>query len=357
VAWVPYGEPDEVAHAPNENITQRNTSMLIALDESYRDAGTKWLPGHELMFFNGPLAQKEVIASQLHAVEVLAIRRPFPFFVDGEFIKALPRLQFIHKSGTGIDGFDLSALNGHGILLANNQGVNASCVAEHAVLLTLLCLRNSFQYLVNMRNGVWKQDPPPPGIFQLEGKTVGIIGMGTIGCHVAKRMAAFGASILGYQRHPRPEAAILAGVRWVPLDDLLRESDVVTLHVPLTKQTERLIGAHELGLMKPTAVLINTSRGQVIDECALYEALASRRLLAAGLDVFEQEPTPAGNPLLKLDNVFATPHIAGRSVETARGQVEATMRDVALFITGRRPLHLINPEILEQGTARAKHLV
>jgi phosphoglycerate dehydrogenase-like enzyme len=180
--------------------------------------------------------------------------------------------------------------------------------------------------------------------------------MGAIGCEVAKRMVAFGTRILAYRRRPLLEVAILGGVGWLPLDDLLRESDVVTVNVPLTEKTEGMIGARELALMKPTCVLINTSRGRVIDERALYEALVEGRLLAAGLDVFQQEPTPTDNPLLKLENVFATPHISGRSVETRLGQIAATMQDITSFLAGRKPRYVINPEILEQGTARAGQL-
>ncbi len=326
--------------------------MIIALDESYRQASEEFLADHELLFFDGPSVQLDAITEAWREIEILAARRPFPFFVDRAVIEALPRLQLVHKSGTGVEGFDLEALSEQGILLANNRGVNASCVAEHIVLLSLLCLRNSFQYLANMRNGVWQQSPLHAAVFQLEGKTVGIVGMGAIGCEVAKRMAAFGTHILAYQRRPSLEGSILGGVRWVPLDDLLRESDVVTVHVPLTRETERLIGARELGLMKPTAVLINTSRGRVVDERALYEALTEGRLLAAGLDVFEREPTPTDNPLLRLQNVLATPHIAGRSVEMNRGQIAATMGDLKSFLAGRRPRNLLNPEVLERGTAR-----
>ncbi len=328
--------------------------MLIAFDESYREASKRFADSHDLIFFDGPQARKEVLLGQLQNVEVLAVRRPFPFLVDRQCIALLPKLQFIHKSGTGVDGFDLEALDEQGILLANNQGVNAGCVAEHIVLLTLLCLRNAYQYLANMRQGQWKQDPPPPGVYQLEGKTVGIVGMGAIGRQVARRMAGFGVKILAHQRHPRPGPAIPGSVEWVSLAGLLSESDVIILCVPLTAQTERMIGASELRLVKRTAVIVNTSRGRVIDEQSLYAALAARQILAAGLDVFECEPMPPDSPLLWLDNVFATPHIAGRSIEMVANQVEATMKEIALFVRGQRPQNLVNPQILEGGRARAR---
>lgn len=327
--------------------------MIIALDESYRQACTEFLTDHQLLFFDGPSMERDTIVQAWREIQIVAVRRPLPFLVDRAVIELLPSLQLVHKSGTGIEGFDLKALSEQGVLLANNRGVNASCVAEHIVLLTLLCLRSSFQYLANMRTGVWQQSSLHAAVYQLEGKTIGIVGMGAIGCEVAKRMAAFGTHILGYQRRPSLDASILGGVSWVPLDDLLRESDVVTVNVPLTKETERLISARELGLMKPTAVLINTSRGRVVEEQALYEALTKGRLWAAGLDVFEQEPTPADSLLLRLQNVLATPHIAGRSIEMNREQIVATMRALQSFLAGRRPHNLLNPEILEGGSARS----
>lgn len=330
--------------------------MIIALDESYRSISTKRLSNCQLHFFDGPKADRDELLSLLADADVLAVRRPFPFFVDKEFIQQLSRLQVVHKSGSGVDGFDLQALNENGILLANNHGVNAGCVAEHALLLTLLCLRNSFPYLRRMREGNWQQEPPAGGVQQLEGKRVGIIGMGAVGRQVAKRVAAFDAQILAYQRTPQPTPEVHAEVQWVGLEQLLSESDVVVLCVPLTEQTRGLIAAQELGRMKKGAILVNVARGPVVDEAALYTALTTGQLRAAGLDVFAEEPTPSDNPLLALENVLATPHIAGRSMEMEQNQVEATMKDLERILTGQRPRNVVNAHSLESGNLRATGL-
>lgn len=328
--------------------------MIIALDESYRNASAGRLSNCELRYFDGPKADRQELLSLLNGAEVLAVRRPFPFFVDREFIQQLSSLQVVHKSGSGVDGFDLQALSECGILLANNHGVNAACVAEHALLLTLLCLRNTYPYFNRMREGLWKQEPPTGGVLQLEGKRIGIIGMGPVGQKVAKRVAAFDAQVLAYRRKPGLE--IETEVNWVELDQLLSESDVVILCVSLNDQTRGMIGARELGLMKKGSVLINVARGPVVDEAALYDALTTGHLRAAGLDVFSAEPTPSDNPLLKLENVLATPHIAGRSLEMEHNQIEATMKDLERVLSGQRPRNVVNAHSLEPGNIRAAAL-
>jgi phosphoglycerate dehydrogenase-like enzyme len=208
-----------------------------------------------------------------------------------------------------------------------------------------------------LRRGVWEREPASqqqPAL--LHGKTVGIVGLGNIGSHVARAMLGLGARVIAYQPRPRPLPPDLASVTLVSLDDLLRESDIVTLHVPLTDETRQMIGKRELALMKPTAILINTSRGKVIAEGALYEALRDGRLRAAGLDVFHEEPTPADNPLLKLDNVCVTPHIGGAAAEITALQIEATLANIERFLAGQRPERLVNPEVLESDQLRAEHL-
>jgi phosphoglycerate dehydrogenase-like enzyme len=204
---------------------------------------------------------------------------------------------------------------------------------------------------------MWQQDPPPGGVQQLEGKRVGIVGLGAVGRQVAKRIAAFDAQVVAYQRNPQPAPEIPSEIQWVEFDKLLSESDVVILCVPLTEQTRGMVGARELGLMKKGAVLVNVARGQVVDEPALYVALASGHLRAAGLDVFVEEPTGSDNPLLRLENVMATPHIAGRSVEMEQNQIEATLKDLERIIARQRPRNVVNSQLLAQGSTRAQGLV
>jgi phosphoglycerate dehydrogenase-like enzyme len=298
------------------------------------------------MFYDNrdePLA----IARRVQRADLFVMRRGFAF-LGREFIDGIPDLKFIHKTGSGLDWFDVPLLTERGILLANNDGFNAGSVSEHVVLLILLCLRNTFDHLTEMRRGRWSQAAPPGDVLSLEDKTVGIIGLGQIGSNIARRVHGFGARVVAFQPNPLPSAGILGDVRWLELDELLRTSDVVVPSVPLTAATAGLIGAPQLALMKPSAVLINCSRGPVVDESALYDALVSDRLRAAGLDVFNREPVSADNRLLGLRNVFATPHVAGHSSELEATQVAGALDNVERFLSGRRPLRLANPELLDR---------
>ena len=326
--------------------------MLIAIfDDRVEPLLADRFPDHDVKIFRDRTSTAEAFLEQARGAQVIGVRRISGFELTRPLVEALPDLQYIHKSGTGTDWLDLPALTEHGVLVSTNNGFNAPSVADHIVLLAQLCLRGTLEKLLQMKSGIVNRVPPAQGAIGIEGKTVGIIGLGQIGTNAARRFAAAGAKIVAHGRHPREEPTILGGVTWLPLDDLLRASDVVVPCVPLTPETERLIGARELALMKPTAVLVNCSRGKVLDGHALYEALAARRIRAAGLDVFEQDPVPSDNPLLALDNVLATPHIAGATADQVSGLVE----NLELFAAGRRPRRLANPEILDLGTARAKH--
>jgi phosphoglycerate dehydrogenase-like enzyme len=327
--------------------------MIIALDESYRGSELDPFPGHQAEYFDRRADERSILAL-FEQASVIGLRGRTPVIFSRERVASLPELQFLHKGGTGVDTlYDLDAITEQGVLFATNAGLNAAAVADHALLLALLCLHDAFRHLVNMRGGHWDPYAPWAGAHQLEGKTVGIVGMGEIGTHVARRFLGFGTQVVAYDTRPNRASTILAGVRWVTLDELLRISDVVTLHVPLLKETEDLVGARELSLMKSTAVLVNTCRGEVVDEKALYEALTSGRLRAAGLDVFAKEPPDPTNPLLGLENVFATPHLGGFSLEQDGIQAEGTLDNIRRFLAGQVPLRLINPEVLKSGALRS----
>jgi phosphogluconate 2-dehydrogenase len=329
--------------------------MRIAVDERYRSAVEGRFVGHEIVFVRTETTPADTLIEQIQDAEILLSGRSGPYVLSRQMIERLPKLQLLVKGGSGSDHFDVDALSDHGILLTLNVGMNAAPVADHILMLTLICLRNAARDIVNMKAGIWDRVDPPRPLYELAGETVGIIGLGHIGLHVAKRVIGFGAHPIAYQRNPRPEGAILAGIRSVSLDDLFRESDIVVPCVPHTPQTDRVIGEREIGLMKPTAILVNASRGRVIDEGALYRALVERRILAAGLDTFEEEPTPSDNPLLKLDNVVATPHVAGGSYESERFKTPLTLDNIDRFLAGERPHRLINPEVWDSGRARALH--
>jgi phosphoglycerate dehydrogenase-like enzyme len=331
--------------------------VILVMDEGYRAAATGRFPQHDVRFYPKSIEDADAFGEAIRPAHALALRRPLPFPFDRRVIAAANNLQFINKTGSGADWFDVPALTEAGIMAAVNTGVNAPSVAEHTVMLMLLCLRGGYGFIEPMRRGVWEREPGshhPPSL--LNGKTVGIIGLGNIGSHVARAMLGLGARVIAYQPRPRPLTPDLASVILVSLDDLLRESDIVTLHVPLTGESRAMIGPRELALMKPTAILINTSRGKVIDEGALYVALRDGKLRGAGLDVFEEEPTPADNPLLKLENVCATPHVAGAAAEITALQIEATLTNIERFLAGQRPERLVNPEVLGSDQLRARHL-
>lgn len=320
--------------------------MLIVIDAAYRATSEGRFLNHTVRFFSREIEDRARLAEVIRDADVIGLRRVAPALFDRELLDHAPNLRFIHKSGTGTDSLDIEVLTERGILLANNAGINAGAVAEMTLLLTLLCLRNPRGAMDRLRVGEWwrEQTDPPP--VMVHGKTVGIVGMGAIGQRVAQLMTALGAEVLAYRRPGIAPSLDMPNVTWVDLPDLLATSDVVSLHVPLTDQTRGLIGTAELAAMKPTAVLINTARGAVVDESALYTALTTGKLRAAGLDVFAQEPASPDNPLLRLNNVYASPHIAGATAETLPQQLEGTVANIERYVAGLLPERLVNPEVL-----------
>ena len=228
------------------------------------------------------------------------------------FYRAAPRLQLVQLLSAGYDAVDIEAARRAKVPVSNNGGANAISVAEHAIMLMLTVARKVPWQHANVAGGRWRGNGPAPRMYELHDKTLGIVGLGTIGKKVARLAKAFGMRVQYYDIARLSEDAEDAlGVKFRLLRELLRTSDFVSLNVPLNDSTRHMIGAGELALMKPTAILVNTCRGPVIDEPALVRALGDGKLFGAGLDVFDQEPPPADNPLLKLDNVVLTAHFAG----------------------------------------------
>jgi phosphoglycerate dehydrogenase-like enzyme len=228
------------------------------------------------------------------------------------FYRAAPRLRIVQLLSAGYDAVDLEAARRAKVPVANNGGANAISVAEHALMLMLAVSRKVIWQHANVAGGRWRGNGPAPRMYELHDKTLGIIGLGTIGKKVARLARAFGMRVAYYDivRLSEDQEDAL-GVRFRLLRELMRTSDIVSLHVPLNDSTRRMIGAGELALMKPNAILVNASRGPVVDEPALTRCLREGRIFGAGLDVFDREPTPPDNPLLKLDNVVLTAHFAG----------------------------------------------
>lgn len=246
-------------------------------------------------------------------------------------LRAAPSVRMVHQWGTGTDGIPVAAAAQMGITVARCPGVNAPTVADLALGMMLSTLRRIPQTHAALRGGQWGMPDLWDKARDLAGAEVGLIGFGAIGQAVAARLEGFGCTIR-YWRRSGP----MQGARghYADLDTLLQASDVVSLHVPLTDGTRHLMNAERLGLMKPGAILINTGRGGLVDEAALLAALNSGRLVGAGLDVFEQEPTPADNPLLKHDSVVVMPHVAGRTRDNLHRMVGYWMANIKRHAAG-----------------------
>ena len=261
---------------------------------------------------------------------VLNIRASSKF--TGRVFAACPRLRLISVWGTGTDHVDLEAAARRGVTVTNTPGVSAISTAEHALALLLAVARRIPQLETAMRQGEW----PRGQSIELHGKTCGIVGLGAIGHQFARIASGIGMRVIAWTMHPKPEP----GVEFVELDDLYRASDVVSVHLRLSPATEGFIGPRQLALMKPTAILINTARGAIIDEAALIDALAAGRLAGAGLDVFSAEPLPPGHPLAKLPNVVLTPHCAGITPEALEAGLRMAVENIWQFLAGR-PAHVV----------------
>jgi D-3-phosphoglycerate dehydrogenase len=258
--------------------------------------------------------------------------------ISAEQIARSARVKVICKQGVGYDTIDLEAARARGIPVLTTPGVNSEAVAEMAFALALTVARRTARFDRMLRAGEEIVRPKHLGI-QLLGKTVGVVGMGNIGTSVARKwLGAFNATLVAFDPHaPRDRWSDLPHRRVATLDELLDISDVVTLHLPLTEESRGLIGARELARMNSDAILINVSRGGIVDEAALARALSAGHLFGAGLDVFEVEPPPPGHPLLAFENVVATPHASGGTHETQARSSLQVAQQVIEVLQGRTP--------------------
>jgi phosphoglycerate dehydrogenase-like enzyme len=265
----------------------------------------------------------------------------FPGKISDRVLQAAKKCKLLQLLSAGYDEMNLPLAEDLGIAVANNGGANRVAVAEHTMMLMIACHRRLMTYANDVKAGLWKQEQNRKiDVFELEGKTLGIIGMGNIGQQVAKRSRAFDMELQYFDKyHPLPPTQEDAlGLQAVALEDLLKTSDVVTLHVPLTKVTYGMIGESEFSLMKPSSVIINTSRGGVINEAALAQALAAGTIAAAGMDVMEHEPPDPNDPLLKLDNLIITPHTAGPTLESIPKRAANSFENIQRVWNGESPM-------------------
>lgn len=255
------------------------------------------------------------------------------------------------RIGSGTDCIDVSAATAHGILVLNTPEALAEEVSDHTAALLLSCVRRIANQDHQMRKGQWRSISPV-SVPRLKGKTLGLIGFGRIAQMLANKLKGFNLVYLVFDPYIESQLAKEHGARLVSLDELLRESDFVSVHVPLSKETHHLISEREFALMKPQAVFINTARGAVVDQGALELALREGRIAAAGLDVFEQEPLPDDDPLIGLDNITLTPHTAALSDQVMDSLYRAGAEVTFELLRGNMPGSVLNPEVWKSGKLR-----
>lgn len=279
------------------------------------------------------------VAAQCRDTEAIIVAWPPPTM---EVLKQCTKLRFIQLMSAGFDWLDVKAVHEMGVRVANSSVAIAPAVAEHTIMLMLAIYRQLIPAWRSEQHRQWDAEAKRWESHEIGGKTVGIVGLGHIGQEVARRLQGWRCNLIYYDIRTLPASLERElNIKRVPLDELLKTSDIVTVHVPLNNRTRHMISTRELSLMKPTAVLISTCRGPVVDEKALVQALKQRRIASAGLDVLEQEPTPPDNPILDLPNVVLTPHTAGGGIETTGRIIPFAIDNVRRFVSGQEPQSII----------------
>ncbi len=288
-----------------------------------------------------PIPRKELLsrAPSLHGIIALPSDS-----IDGEFFQRASLLKIVSHYAVGYDNIDVAEATKHHVVVTNTPDVLTQATADIAFALILGAARRTGEAERFLRSGKWQSWGPELLLGrEVYGSTLGIVGLGRIGRAVAKRARGFDMSLCHTGNTPRDD--LETGSRWLPLEELFRTAHIVSLHCPLTEKTRHLVNRKTLGLMKPGAILINTGRGGLVDQEALYEALSEGKLAAAGLDVFDPEPLPATHPLLTLENLMALPHIGSASVTAREGMAVMAARNIlAVLVEGTAPLSRVMPE-------------
>ena len=289
-----------------------------------------------------PFSEENVIRELQNADAGIIDIEPYG---ESVFSQVKDSTKLMVRFGVGFDKVDLKAASRNGIAIARTTGANTTAVAEMALTLMLTCRRRMNLYQARTRAGEWVKDIGN----ELIGSTVGIIGYGNIGRRLAKLLKGFDCRILAYDPFPNEEAAKADGVELVALEEILTQSDAISIHVPYTKETHHMINRETLTLMKPTAVIVNTARGNIIDEDALYQALKSGQIAGAGVDVFAAEPLSVESPLLTLENAVLTPHVSSQTVESLWNIYKMAIDISADFFAGKGSPHILNPDYAEHN--------
>ncbi|HWT26318.1 MAG TPA: NAD(P)-dependent oxidoreductase [Mobilitalea sp.] len=304
----------------------------LAVSKEILDNLTKRLKaeGHEFIAYDNVTKDVEELKRRAAGADAIIIaNNPLP----GEVIKSVDNLKFISVAFTGTDHVDKAACSEKGVKVSNAAGYSTEAVAELVIGMIICKLRNIVECNTVIREGKTKD-----GLLgcELAGKTVGIVGTGAIGLRTAKLLSAFGCKLLGYNRHVKKEGEEL-GIKYISLEELLKESDIVTLHTPLTEETKFLINKDNIKLLKPTALLVNCARGQVIDIEAAAQALKEKKFAGAAIDVFEVEPPlPTDHVLFGADNALLTPHVAFATKESMVTRAEITFDNIYTWLEGKQ---------------------
>ncbi len=289
----------------------------------------------EVRLYDSDATDPRVLADRLRDADVAVnIRGRTRFSAD--ILHVCPKLRLISIWGTGTDNVDLKAAAARGITVTNTPGANAIAVAEHTLALMLGVVKQLAPGDQAIRQGGWPRNLVP----QLRGKRLGIIGTGLIGREVAAMAKGLGLDVMAWTFHPDAALATRLGIRYVELEKLLQTSDVISIHLRATPETRHFLNRDRLGLLKPSAILVNTARGSLVDEAALCECLRDGKLAGAGLDVFETEPLPPGHLLTTLPNVLLTPHAAGMTPEVIQMGLAMAVENIENFLKGT-PTHVV----------------
>jgi len=317
-----------------------DSPSVLAPSRAYQKLTAK----NAVEYYDSLPGSEDALIARIRNAEIVLNIRSSSQFTERVFASC-PDLRLLSLWGTGTDNVDLPAAARHGVVVTNTPGVSAPSIAEHALALMLAAARRIIHLDTQTRQGHWARG----SMVQLSGKTLGIIGLGAIGRRFAAIGAGIGMRVIAWTIHPNPSL----GIELVSLEQLLEDSDVVSLHLRLSDMTRGMIGRTQFNLMRPGAIFINTARGAIVDEQALIEALSNGRIAAAGLDVFETEPLPAGHPLTRLDNVVLTPHCAGITPEALEAGLELCVQNMWNFLAGNPTNVVIGPSAASgHGSAR-----
>lgn len=265
-------------------------------------------------------------------------------------IEAAPKLKIVSRHGVGVDNVDIDACTDHGVVVTITGDANSGSVSEHAFGLMLAAAREIPTATAQVKGGVW--DRARFVGRELAGKTLGLVGLGRIGARMVGHARGFDMSVVAYDPYVEAQVADEFGAELVSLEELLRRSDFVSLHLPLTDATRGLIGAQQLSMMKPSAILINTARGGLIDEESLHKALSERCIAGAALDTFAHEPLSPDDPLAQMENLICSPHVAGQTEESLIRMSVRSAENIVRVLCGEMPEGVVNPEVLTQDRSR-----